>query len=371
LNEFADEIDMMRRIDHPRIAKIVGLAVMPPSIVMVLPLYRGGNLDSYIRTCIAQEQACRRDSASDEGSRVVIETGAGAEKCSKDEDASDVSPSMRRRLDLAIQIAEAIEYLHDRVHIIHRDIKPANILLDADGCSLRLSDFGESTVIDAAVLPKDRDKIREKYRHHYVVAWCNYVSRYCFRGFLYSFVALAIASIIWTASTSRGEGSSAGTFAAVGLLFILALLIIWIAILFHFVAKRISCRDRVLRHLAHDSEEKLLPRTIRGTPTFMAPEILRGKFGIANYGPAADVYSMILVIWQILALKPLYEGISAFDLADRITNEGIRPHIPQAWSEELSSIIREGWHQDPSRRPSAGSIRIRIRKYIESATSLD
>ncbi len=47
---------------------------------------------------------------------------------------------VREALDIARQIAEALEAAHDR-HVIHRDLKPANIKFSADG-SVKVLDFG-------------------------------------------------------------------------------------------------------------------------------------------------------------------------------------------------------------------------------------
>ena len=47
---------------------------------------------------------------------------------------------LRERIQIALQIAQAIEYLHDK-EIMFRDLKPDNIGFDASGC-LKLFDFG-------------------------------------------------------------------------------------------------------------------------------------------------------------------------------------------------------------------------------------
>jgi len=54
-------------------------------------------------------------------------------------------PSLRRRLDLFIEICQAVEYAHARA-VAHRDLKPTNILVTADGRP-RLLDFGIAKVM--------------------------------------------------------------------------------------------------------------------------------------------------------------------------------------------------------------------------------
>ena len=51
----------------------------------------------------------------------------------------------KERLHVAVQLADAIKYVHD-LNIIHRDIKSANVLVDVDAAgsfaTVKLSDFG-------------------------------------------------------------------------------------------------------------------------------------------------------------------------------------------------------------------------------------
>ncbi|XP_027331130.1 probable LRR receptor-like serine/threonine-protein kinase At1g74360 [Abrus precatorius] len=56
----------------------------------------------------------------------------------------------RRRLEVAIDVARALVYLHHECYpsIVHRDVKASNVLLDKDG-KAKVTDFGLARVVDA------------------------------------------------------------------------------------------------------------------------------------------------------------------------------------------------------------------------------
>jgi serine/threonine protein kinase/lipopolysaccharide biosynthesis regulator YciM len=60
----------------------------------------------------------------------------------------DEGLSLDRRLDLLLQICDAVQYAHRKL-IVHRDIKPSNILVTADGIP-KLLDFGVAKLLDAS-----------------------------------------------------------------------------------------------------------------------------------------------------------------------------------------------------------------------------
>ena len=53
----------------------------------------------------------------------------------------------KRALELAADVAEALDYAHNQ-GVIHRDIKPANLLYNPKEGSLKISDFGVARITD-------------------------------------------------------------------------------------------------------------------------------------------------------------------------------------------------------------------------------
>ncbi|PLB45606.1 Pkinase-domain-containing protein [Aspergillus steynii IBT 23096] len=84
------EVQIMRQIDHPNIVKLVNFSESPQYYYIVLELCPGGELF---------HQIVRLTYFSEDLSRHVI-----------------------------VQVAEAIEYLHETSGVVHRDIKPENLL---------------------------------------------------------------------------------------------------------------------------------------------------------------------------------------------------------------------------------------------------
>jgi len=96
-----------------------------------------------------------------------------------------------------------------------------------------------------------------------------------------------------------------------------------------------------------------LPMSLVGSPGYMAPEIMRGKHGQAQYDHRVDVYSLSMVLWQLLTAERPFEneGLRVWDMEDAVLS-GRRPKIPDC-DAELKALIEKAWADDPSERPSA------------------
>ena len=87
--------------------------------------------------------------------------------------------------------------------------------------------------------------------------------------------------------------------------------------------------------------------TYIGTLAWMAPEILLGE----AYGPAVDLYSYAIVMWEIAAQK-----LPWFELSDRqytssnmtrIVTSGQRPAVDSQWPAPYRDLMQRCWHEQP------------------------
>ncbi|MCP4661478.1 MAG: protein kinase [bacterium] len=101
---FQREARVVAQMDHPAIVSIHDLGRHQGSLFFVMPWVQGKSLQELIR----------------DGTLVLDET-----------------------LEIAIQVAEALDYSHSR-EVVHRDVKPANIMVtpESRGLRVRVMDFG-------------------------------------------------------------------------------------------------------------------------------------------------------------------------------------------------------------------------------------
>jgi len=90
-----------------------------------------------------------------------------------------------------------------------------------------------------------------------------------------------------------------------------------------------------------------------GTLHWMAPEVVKER----GYSKAADVYSLAVVVWEILTQQEPYKGIPLHEVPMRVV-AGMRPSIPDYIPNALAEAIRAAWNPVPERRPDAAHFRL-------------
>ncbi|KAI5075924.1 hypothetical protein GOP47_0010000 [Adiantum capillus-veneris] len=113
--QFEAEIRTLGRVQHPNLVTLFGYHASDNEKFLIYNFLPGGNLENLIH------------------------------------DPRRGSVSWRVRLRIALNIAQALAYLHDECapRVLHRDIKPSNVLLD-NNLNAFLSDFGLARLLSAS-----------------------------------------------------------------------------------------------------------------------------------------------------------------------------------------------------------------------------
>jgi hypothetical protein len=90
--------------------------------------------------------------------------------------------------------------------------------------------------------------------------------------------------------------------------------------------------------------------TIAGTPRYMAPEQARGR----GTTMASDVYSVGVVLYEMLAGTPPFRGSSVVDLALAHLQDP-PPPLPSATPKELREVVERALEKDPHDRYADGT----------------
>lgn len=138
LARFAREAQILASLNHPNIAQIYGVEDMDGTPALVMELVEGPTLADLVAS--RPHGSGSRTSGAPLSSRPPTSPAAGHTAAS----------AVRDALEIARQVAEALEAAHER-GIIHRDLKPQNIKLRPDG-TVKVLDFGLAKALEPASL---------------------------------------------------------------------------------------------------------------------------------------------------------------------------------------------------------------------------
>lgn len=109
---------------------------------------------------------------------------------------------------------------------------------------------------------------------------------------------------------------------------------------------------------------QLTPRT--GSVPYMAPEVAECK----PYDTQCDVFSFAVLLWELMSLKPAFDGYTRREFYLRAVKRQERHAIPQrSWTPLVRVAVKEAWDHDPQKRPNMKRVAALIRGDLNDLTS--
>lgn len=96
--------------------------------------------------------------------------------------------------------------------------------------------------------------------------------------------------------------------------------------------------------------------TITSPPTLVVPWLLKVLDGEKS-SHASDVYSLGIVLWEIVSREVPWQSISKVrDIVLLVVVKGDRPEIPADTPFDIAKLMRACWVEEPRERPTSAEI---------------
>ena len=116
-----------------------------------------------------------------------------------------------------------------------------------------------------------------------------------------------------------------------------------------------------------DAESKLTetrPGIVKGKYSYMSPEQISAK----DVDARSDVFALNIVLWEMLAMRRLFQGENEVDTIQRVKNCRIEPELKSLApdvDDELDLIVKKGLAKDVKKRhKSAGELEKDLRRFM-------
>lgn len=103
-----------------------------------------------------------------------------------------------------------------------------------------------------------------------------------------------------------------------------------------------------------------------GTVTHMPPELLlEGRLA-----PPADVYSFGIILWEMLAARSPFHGMTAGEVIQKVVVQDLRPQFPRYIPLPVCQLAQDCWHKQPSKRPEFPLVMERLEALLQEVDKL-
>jgi len=104
-----------------------------------------------------------------------------------------------------------------------------------------------------------------------------------------------------------------------------------------------------------------LLQTSVGTPAWMAPEVLQSE----SYSYPADVYSMGMIIWELVELRIPFGGQNPMQVMMQLLKTGKKEETIHANTDRaIADIMRACWQTDATKRPTVLQLTNKLGEYL-------
>ncbi|KAE8677994.1 Serine/threonine-protein kinase CTR1 [Hibiscus syriacus] len=108
----------------------------------------------------------------------------------------------------------------------------------------------------------------------------------------------------------------------------------------------------------------LTTKTGRGTPQWMAPEVLRNE----PSNEKSDVFSFGVILWELMTVSIPWNNLNCLQVVGVVGFMDRRLELPEGLDPHIQSIIRDCWQSNPENRPSFEDIISRMTGIVPKST---
>ncbi|RDX98674.1 putative serine/threonine-protein kinase SIS8, partial [Mucuna pruriens] len=114
------------------------------------------------------------------------------------------------------------------------------------------------------------------------------------------------------------------------------------------------------------NETLLTTKSGRGTPQWMAPEVLRNE----PSNEKSDVFSFGVILWELITQSIPWKNLNSLQVVGVVGFMDRRLDLPEGLDPHVASVINDCWRSDPEQRPSFEELIQRMMFLVNRVTAV-